>query len=276
MGCNQDQTVCASAAAIYFGTIEPPVDISSAVVLSIVKYKPTESKICTGTAIADRFVLTAKHCDLGEGDSGRVEFGPDPRANFFINVSKVYPHPTTDIMILELESSIKNMIPELQYPVIAEQLTRKIIGQQAVISGYGRREDGETGERRFTQEAIGGFSSQYIQVDGQGKTGACGGDSGGPIFVNQGGVMKLAGGLHEGSSSCVNLDRYTRFDNQKDWIFMITGIGDCGTVTEAGYCEGNELVFCDGRDRLLRVDCEGCGMGCAVASDGAADCIAQE
>lgn len=49
-----------------------------------------------------------------------------------------------------------------------------------------------------------------------------------------------------------------------------TGSDACGTVTERGVCDGEELVYCTGEE-LRRVDCALVGLPCQV-TDGRADC----
>jgi secreted trypsin-like serine protease len=66
-------------------------------------------------------------------------------------------------------------------------------------------------------------------VDGEGRTGACAGDSGGPLLVaDSSGQARVAGVLDRGSADCLGLDLYTRIDALADWIERVSALGAVG------------------------------------------------
>jgi hypothetical protein len=95
----------------------------------------------------------------------------------------------------------------------------------------------------------------FASVDGEGVHGLCGGDSGGPLLGTFGGETRVVGDLNGGALSCVGVDDYARLDTQIDWIRSVIGSpANCGTITEAGTCNGNVALYCDS-DRLKSEAC---------------------
>jgi hypothetical protein len=86
------------------------------------------------------------------------------------------------------------------------------------VAGYGLDEAASPGIRRFAratlEEEAGGFA--YVHVQGRG--GACFGDSGGPLLLDQGGVATVAGVLNIGSGDCLGSDRYQLLAPASEWL----------------------------------------------------------
>lgn len=62
-----------------------------------------------------------------------------------------------------------------------------------------------------------------VITDSGSDAGACAGDSGGPLFVQDGGSdWQLAGVLSEGSAYCVGFDVFTTASSVQAWIAATT------------------------------------------------------
>jgi secreted trypsin-like serine protease len=71
-----------------------------------------------------------------------------------------------------------------------------------------------------------------LRVDGGGLTGACGGDSGGPLLARrQDGSFEVLGILSVGSRTCRGIDVHLRVDTQLRWLGQ-SGTGPCSSSSE--------------------------------------------
>ncbi len=67
-------------------------------------------------------------------------------------------------------------------------------------------------------ERVTSVEESFIITDGAGVSGACNGDSGGPLLTRDAsGELQLAGVLSGGSASCTGVDEYVRADAIADW-----------------------------------------------------------
>ncbi len=275
----EDGEVCdvgdTRAAGVYHGTTEPTLlSMSAGQRLAVVMYR-TGGGVCSGTVIADRWVLSAKHCNPSGGTTGSVHLGRDPNdPNVVIPVSRVVRHPGRDLLLLELSESVRGQLSDVAFiPWFTGTIDASWRGRTVECAGYGTQEDGTIGERRFTAQPISGVDGTYVTVDGEGRRGLCGGDSGGPIFYQDtGGQIFVLGALTGGDPSCVGEDNYTRVD--PTWVTENVGppptpdppADPCMGVDARGRCDGNTAEWCEG-GMLMRTDCSG-DTTCRDGADG--------
>jgi hypothetical protein len=220
---------------------------------------------CTGTLIADNWVLTAGHCDPGAAVS--VVFGDDLHPPVVsVAAVRVVHHSELDIMLVEIPTLEKSE-PSFPLGVADEPVQTRLVGAVAQLAGYGETETESVGVLKFLASQIAAVDDSWIIVDGRGHSGACVGDSGGPLLLfGKDASIRVAGILSQGDASCLGNDRYVRTDILAQWIAAYvqqasTGNTDCHGIDKVGVCQGFRNVWCD-NDRLIAADCteeQACG-----------------
>jgi secreted trypsin-like serine protease len=166
---------------------------------------------CTGVFLETDVILTAAHCAEGITNA----------SNIYVNLYKenstavttLYPDPGTEVRILAHPGYAKyttpsaddlavivlrnQTLPDGFRPALVqgkEQADASNNGETATVVGTGRNEKNAMSDRVYY--AQGTFSSyqtgDIAVIDFTSDQGICGGDSGGPIFVSQGGQLYLS------------------------------------------------------------------------------------
>lgn len=161
-----------------------------------------ERTYCTASVIAPGWVLSARHCDLP-----MIRYLMGPKS--IERIRKVVRHPTADLALFasELDQGSK-LGPEV---ILSGRAVKA--GEAAFLVRF------EESQCHLVSERIVVSSSREIVVDGKGLTGACGGDSGGPLFVKGSAVAVLS----KGSADCVGRDYYTALRPYRNWITAVVG-----------------------------------------------------
>src|SRR6202795_3078492 len=178
---------------------------------SVVMVLGSYGTACTATAIARDLLLTAAHCMQPGADYKLVasEPGQDPVLKDILRIERepqfdlkrLFGHlATADVALLKLAQPLPPKIPAAR---IGGETEPVAVGDAFVVAGYGVtvRGDGRTGGtvRAATLVATGQPGSLQIRLfdpktkgDSPGL-GACGGDSGAPVFRDKDGRMVVIG-----------------------------------------------------------------------------------
>jgi hypothetical protein len=211
--------------------------------------------LCSGITVDPHWVLTARHCAEGTRFLSTYTTGDDrPIA---ARVTREYPHPELDVLLVNLADSAP-VVGRMIWPA-ASLLAEDWIGRPVTLAGRGEDEAFIRGPLRTTEEVVSELDATFIAVDGGGKSGACAGDSGGPLLASdETEALLLLGTLSAGSASCLGVDRYVRSDLVRDWARDVMAAADlepCAGIPVEGFCEEGAAVYCEDEGRLARTFC---------------------
>lgn len=181
--------------------------------------------MCTGTLIASDLVLTAAHCLRGSDISQiRIGFSIEAKGQLdketMYEIANVEIHPKygvnrlNDVALIALSKPAP--APYQPVSIVSEQF-QLAVGLPMLLAGYGVIDD-LTGKdtdalRKVTVPLAKILNEDAILVTDQTKsTGACNGDSGGPAYLELGGVLYVYGitrGPHENAPDCHHFGEYT-------------------------------------------------------------------
>ena len=290
----------ASQHSIINGSRSPrSVGLKAGEILSIgalVNYDRLDKVFCTGTAVTNRVVITAAHCiqkDTGVmRTAAEIQFvvGEDPEIDGLVyDVAEVAVHPNydytsnarqlEDVAVVLLASDLPDQSPGIlpiefnRHPLTGLD-AEALVKRRVEIAGFGRTETAPGAAQKrgrfFTSVELADLTDLTVVIDGQGVTGACDGDSGGPVLtLNMRQAPVILGVLRGGSETCVGQDHYARLDlpHVRDWIeayIMRTWPtypegSVCGNLSYYGRCVADYVEYCD-EFSIVRQDCTADGQ----------------
>lgn len=228
---------------------------------------------CSGTLIGCETFLTAAHCvcpTTGADCTGAK--APNPagwlvflqHAGFFtvssVALQSSFDFPVDDIAVLKLGAPVTGIAPT---PLMTTDVG---FGVRATIAGFGRS-GGGAGNSDYGIKRAGDVTTAACRdsasdptlicwqfTDPLGAPGTdsntCNGDSGGPLFVDDGSGVRVAGVTAGGMSlSCLTPDNSfdTRVSFHADWIQSVAGTDlsntTCGLESQVGDAMTTVLAF---------------------------------
>lgn len=218
---------------------------STVAIIGAVTTKDDEENqfICTGSLLSDNVVLTAGHCVPSEKEYKTValyviftrDLNKMERTDIRL-VTDAVVHPlysddntgadTHDVAVLRFAGAKAEGYDIAKFLDDETVLTE---GATVTLAGYGLNEtDGVTTKsdntlRKVNVEVAGAYGQNEIILDQRNGRGACHGDSGGPAFVNVGGVEYVWGITSRGSGKdgvddCSLAAIYTKVKSERIFI----------------------------------------------------------
>lgn len=161
-----------------------------------------QTGFCTGVVIGPRAILTAAHC-LKSIDNMRIGYRAESGDPVFVEIAKAEAHPlyraasiakrvvSIDMALIETRPPLGNRFS----PAALDNDAAPAIGQPLKIFGYGVAREGDdktAGALRAARLAVRGPRSPitlWAEDPNHAGTGACTGDSGGPIVSAESGKV---------------------------------------------------------------------------------------
>ncbi|HWG07031.1 MAG TPA: trypsin-like serine protease, partial [Beijerinckiaceae bacterium] len=191
---------------------------------------------CSGVVVARNAVLTAAHC-LAEPKNMRIHYRDETGAPILIDVAATAVHPlfradapktrerSIDLALIRTATPL----PDRFHPVTLDSGTNLIVGARIRVAGFGvtREGAGDTaGKLRLgSLEVRAPISSILLWADdpGHAGTGACMGDSGGPVFAETSDVVIAVTDWAAGAGRrrCGELTQAALVAPQRAWIEKI-------------------------------------------------------
>jgi hypothetical protein len=171
---------------------------------------------CSGTLIAPDVFLTASHCTVAAAAYGAdphdvwVTFDPNCGGTWHRGTYDVNPnyghdkHDFHDVAVIILDEPITDIDPAQLPPeglLDGMKKSHQLKGQEFVTVGYGRLRNektrgphaiGDAGERYYAEQTFLALKPYWLQISmnpSTGSGGTCYGDSGGPHFLGDSGMV---------------------------------------------------------------------------------------
>jgi secreted trypsin-like serine protease len=199
----------------------------------------SRGNFCTGVAIARDLVLTAAHCVQAGAIYKQVELDAQ-RQPVFKDVVSIARHPQFSVKAMQSHRAtadialVKLAVPlDVTPATLSRPRARVAPGERFIVHGYGMANPTDANSSATLRHAMlaatgrpGNLQLRLVDpaTDGaRAGLGACTGDSGGPVYGNDGGYMAVVGVVSwstgpGGASGCGGLTGVTPIELYRNWI----------------------------------------------------------
>jgi V8-like Glu-specific endopeptidase len=244
------------------------------------------TSMCTGAVVGPSTVLTAAHCLRSSPPWIKFHVGRDWRSPLHTYDSTSWDlHPDYTVGQVAHDLAVVHLTRDPQVdgvgvlnPHVAP--VQSLAGQMVQAVGYGHTSYGDSSNSLkwwVVLEATSETATAYI-VSGDGTTGTCDGDSGGPLlWKDPAAGVGVYGVLSMGVSgtACLGDSHYTRLDETSNSAFLVPYLPSdpCSGETLQGRCaDASTAIWC--QDGSVTTDVCDPGESCQATIDGLMRCVA--
>jgi len=226
---------------------------------------PNRFHLCGGSILANKWVITAAHCVVGQRTSGIVvvvglhdqlrKYGQPEYyevKHFIVNSKYNAKKLIFDIALIEVKESIQ--YNDFAQPIALATHNEFGSNSQCVISGWGNIRGDQSSAPNVLQETSIDIVEKQTCLDYtegkdhvvclfNGRSGSCQGDSGGPLACKSGSTWKLAGATSYGRGGCPvgwGYSVYSDVGYFNSWIMEKSDNLSSEGVEEGGSCYDND------------------------------------
>lgn len=157
--------------------------------LSLEKDGSLEPGKCSGVFIGPKVVATAAHC-VRTAMAVSIELAGHPERA--ADADRVILFGNSDFALLSLDSEVPGAMP-----VPPADDSKVTVDEELILAGWGKRTKDEefsvTPELRMTRKNVIKVTDRVFIMDPRKGGQVCNGDSGGPVFSQKGGQLKVVG-----------------------------------------------------------------------------------
>ena len=162
-------------------------------------------------------------------------------------VEQAVAHPTLDVALLRVQARADPVVT-LGLEAMDDGIR---IPQEAYSLVFGPHNAGTSHLRQLADQTIVSMDSTFLTAQVTSASGPCGGDSGGPLLIDDtSGAPAIAGILSNGSMSCRGTDVYVRADRIRTWVERLVAApppddGQWGAVSSRMRCFEGDVRWCE-------------------------------